>query len=394
MKPLDGLLVLELSQYLAGPLTGLRLADLGARVIKIERPRTGDAGRHLAIRNSWADDGSSRLFHTINRNKESYCADLKTPVGRACVHQLIQQTDVLIHNFLPGVMERLELGYAESQALNPQLIYAEISGYGSDGPWSGKPGQDLLVQALSGLMYTTGSHTEPPTPFGLAIADYITANHAVQGILAAIYRRRQTGQGGKVAVSLLESTLDLQFELLTTYYQTQQLPRRAAVHNAHPLLGAPYGLYATADGFLAVAMNPLPKLMALIDYPDINNWENADLFDQRDDIKQALSAHFRRQSTAYWLDRLVAADQWVMPVLDWPTLRQTDTYKTLSMEQTLSNGLLTTRCPIRINGERLTSKRPAPSLGTHTASINEQLAIDPNGAARTAHLTPTRSTNL
>ena len=153
--PLHGLTVLEFSQYLSGPSAGLRLADLGARVIKIERPGTGDACRRLSIKNLWVD-GDSLLFHTINRNKESFTADLKSAEDMESIRRLIAQADVLTHNFRPGVMESAALGYSDVQAINPRLIYGAISGYGKEGPWKDLPGQDLLLQSMSGLAYTTG----------------------------------------------------------------------------------------------------------------------------------------------------------------------------------------------------------------------------------------------
>ena len=167
--PLEGLVVLEFSQYLSGPSAGLRLADLGARVIKIERPGSGDACRQLAIKNLWAEDGSSLLFHTINRNKESFTANLKDPNDLALVKQLIEKANVVTHNFRPGIMEKAGLSYAEVTAINPQIIYAEISGYGTEGPWKALPGQDLLLQAISGLAYTTGNEDDLPVPFGIAM---------------------------------------------------------------------------------------------------------------------------------------------------------------------------------------------------------------------------------
>ncbi len=148
--PLEGLVVLEFSQYLSGPSAGLRLADLGARVIKIERPGTGDAGRKLAIKNLWVDD-SSLLFHTINRNKESLTADLKNADDLELIKKLITKSDVLIHNFRPGVMKKTGLDFESVKSINPRLIYAEISGYGKEGVWKNKPGQDLLLQSMTGL---------------------------------------------------------------------------------------------------------------------------------------------------------------------------------------------------------------------------------------------------
>lgn len=263
--PLAGLVVLDMSQFLAGPSCALRLADLGARVIKIERPQGGDLCRQLYISNL-ALDGDSTLFHSINRNKESYAADLKNSHDAANVVALIKQADVVIQNFRPGVIERLGLDYASVRAINPRIVYGSITGYGSHGPWRDKPGQDLLVQSLSGLAWLNGNADQPPTPFGLAVADLMTGAHLVQGILACLVRRGITGNGGHVEVSLLESVLDLQFEVLTTHLNDGgQLPQRSTINNAHAYLGAPYGIYATQDGYLALAMGSILTLADLLE---------------------------------------------------------------------------------------------------------------------------------
>jgi len=216
MKPLDGLLVLDFAQFLAGPWAATRLADLGARAIKIERPVTGDIGRQLYISNL-SLDGDSTLFHSINRNKESFAADLKSPADLAKVRALVSRADVLIQSFRPGIMERLGLGTEACAALNPRLVYGSVTGYGTRGPWVGKPGQDLLAQSVSGLPWLNGDSDQPPMPFGLSVADLTASAHLVQGILAALVRRATTGRGGTVEVSLLESILDLQFEVTTTF---------------------------------------------------------------------------------------------------------------------------------------------------------------------------------
>ena len=170
--PLDGLIVLEFCQYLSGPSATLRLADLGARVIKIERPVQGDAGRKLAIKDLWVDD-NSLLFHTINRNKESFTADLKDAADLLLVKQLVGKADVVLHNFRPGVMEKSGLGYETLQSINPRIIFAVISGYGTEGPWKDKPGQDLLLQSMTGLANTSGNGTNGPVPFGISITDIL-----------------------------------------------------------------------------------------------------------------------------------------------------------------------------------------------------------------------------
>ncbi len=380
MKPLDGLLVLDFAQFLAGPFAATRLADLGARVIKIERPGTGDICRQLYISNL-SLDGDSTLFHSINRNKQSYAADLKNPADLAAVQKLIARADVLIQNFRPGVMDRIGLGFDACAALNPRLVYGVITGYGSSGPWVEKPGQDLLVQALSGLVHLNGNADDPPRPFGLAVADLTASAHLVQGILAALVRRGVTGRGGLVEVSLLESILDLQFEVTTTFLNDGGLtPQRSAINNGHAYLGAPYGIYATADGFLALAMGSilrlgeLLELPALADYPDPATW-----FTQRDDIKRHLAAHLRTQPTQHWLDRLEPADYWCAEVLDWPRLWQSDAFRALDFEQEVTRDdgptLRTTRCPITIDGQRYKSPRGAPHVGQHPAALRTEFNL-------------------
>ncbi len=380
MKPLEGLLVLDFAQFLAGPWAATRLADLGARVIKIERTRTGDIGRQLYISNL-ALDGDSTLFHSINRNKQSYAADLKNPADLAKIRQLVARADVLIQNFRPGVMERIGLGAKECALLNPRLVYGVVTGYGSVGPWVEKPGQDLLAQSLSGLVHLNGNAGEPPLPFGLSVADLTASAHLVQGLLAALVRRGTTGRGGLVEVSLLESVLDLQFEVTTTFLNDGgREPQRSAVNNAHAYLGAPYGVYATADGHLALAMGSIIKLgellglAALAAFSDPATW-----FSRRDEIKRLLAVHLKAQPTRHWLDRLEPADYWCAEVLSWPKLWETEAFRALDFVQSVTRDdgptLRTTRCPITIDGERFKSTRGAPRVGQHTTQIQEEFNL-------------------
>jgi crotonobetainyl-CoA:carnitine CoA-transferase CaiB-like acyl-CoA transferase len=367
--PLQGLIVLEFSQYLSGPSAGLRLADLGARVIKIEKPQGGDNGRKLAIKDLWVDD-SSLLFHTINRNKESITADLKCKEDLARVKVMISKADVLIHNFRPGVMEKIGLDHKAVQQINPRIIYGEISGYGKKGPWKNKPGQDLLLQSMTGLAYTTGNGTNGPVPFGIAIADILCGAQLVQGILGALIRRQKTGRGALIEISLMESLLDFQFELLTTYYANGQQPQRSNVSNGHPLLSAPYGVYATKDGFIALAMMDIRELAQTIECTTLDHISQTEAFIHRDEIKKRLAHHLSSNSTQYWLSRLQENGLWAMEVMDWEKMMEHDAYKALGMEQTImveGKEILTTRCPIRLNGKRIVSGKAAPALGQDNA---------------------------
>jgi CoA:oxalate CoA-transferase len=379
--PLSGLLVIEFCQFLAGPSAGLRLADLGARVIKIERPGTGEAGRQIAIKNLFVE-GSSLVFHTINRNKESYAADLKNPTDLALVKQLLARADIMTHNFRPGIMEKIGLGYDNVRALNPRIVYGVVTGYGPTGPWAAKPGQDLLIQSMSGLTYLSGTATDGPTPFGIAVADIICGSHFAQGLLAAVLKRNQTGQSVLVEVSLLESVLDMQFELLTTHFNDGgQLPQRGAVRGtAHAYLSAPYGVYQTQDSYLALAMGNLDKLDAtldagiLADYPTTSSW-----FEGRDDIAARLATALRDYPTAHWLTTLEPLGVWCAEVLNYQQATSSPGYKVLGMQQfvNLTDGqqLPTTRCPIRIDGEKLYSDKAAPTPGRDTAAIKREFGL-------------------
>jgi crotonobetainyl-CoA:carnitine CoA-transferase CaiB-like acyl-CoA transferase len=357
------------------------MADLGARVIKIERPSTGDLCRQLYISNL-SLDGDSTLFHSINRNKQSYAADLKNPDDLAHIRKLLMHADVMIQNFRPGVIEKIGLGYEAVRALNPRIVYGEVTGYGNTGPWRNKPGQDLLVQSLSGLPYLNGDAGQPPVPFGLAVADMMAGAHLVQGILATLLRRGITGFGGKVEVSLLESVLDLQFEVLTTYLNDGgKPPERSSVNNAHAYLGAPYGIYATADGYLALAMGSILRLGELLDCPALATFTDpASLFDQRDEVKSILVQHLKHKTTQHWLSILEPADIWCADVLTWERLSAHDAFKALEMVQTIDSRpsavMRTTRCPIRIDGELLTSPLAAPRIGEHNQAIAEEFNLE------------------
>lgn len=387
MKPLDGLLVLDFSQFLSGPSASLRLADLGARVIKVERPGTGDLCRQLYISNLELD-GDSTLFHSINRNKESFAADLKNAKDRDRVKDLLRSADVMIQNFRPGVIEKLGLDYESVRQINPRLVYGEITGYGKVGPWRDRPGQDLLVQSLSGLAWLNGDADQPPVPFGLAVADMFAGAHLAQGILACLVRRGVTGEGGKVEVSLLESVLDFQFEVLTTHLNDGgQLPQRSAVNNAHAYLGAPYGIYATADGYLALSMQPVAPLGELLRCPALLAYSDAKLlFDQRDEIKRILADHLKTRTTAHWLSVLQPADIWCSDVYTWPRLLEHEAFQALDMIQDVRRNenvrLRTTRCPIRIDGEVLKSETSAPRLGQHTEAIEREFLHRHSGGSQ------------
>ncbi|PXY41779.1 carnitine dehydratase [Flavobacterium cheongpyeongense] len=377
MRPLEGLVVLEFCQFLAGPSAGLKLADLGARVIKIERPVKGEACRQLSIKDLFVDD-SSLLFHTINRNKESFAADLKNPEDLILVKKLIAKADIMTHNFRPGVMDKIGLTFDDVLNINPKIIYGTITGYGDKGPWANKPGQDLLLQSLSGLSWLSGRNSQGPVPFGLAVADLMCGNHFVQGILAALLKRAKTGKGVLVEVSLLESVLDVQFEAITSYLNDGgQQPQRSDVKgSAHAFLSAPYGIYQTQDGYISLAMGDLLFIGSILEidfqqYTDKNKW-----FSQRDEIRELLAEKLITQPSDYWLDLLQKEGIWCGKVLNYQELDSQSFVNELQLKQTVQNSagekLVTTRSPIQLDGEILTSTKAAPKVGEDNVTIHEQ----------------------
>jgi crotonobetainyl-CoA:carnitine CoA-transferase CaiB-like acyl-CoA transferase len=380
MNLLEDILVIDFSQFLSGPSASLRLADMGAQVIKIERPVTGDICRQLYVSDIMIE-GESTIFHAINRNKQSYAADLKDEDDLKKIKMLLEKADVMIHNFRPGVMERIGLDYAVVKKINPGIIYAEVSGFGSEGPWKDLPGQDLLLQAASGLTWLSNNNHESPTPMGVAVVDIMAGTHIGQGILACLYKKGISGQGALVQVSMFESILDFQFEVLTCYFNDgNQLPVRSAVNSGHAYIAAPYGIYKTKDNYIALAMTNILLLADLLNcahlkqFSDVNDW-----FDKRDLIKSILADHLSCNTADYWLSILEEADIWCAPVLDYDGLVKEEGYRILNMEivVTTSNGLSvkTTRCPIRVDGKLLLSARGAPTLGEHNEEIDKQFNL-------------------
>ncbi|MCX2695632.1 MULTISPECIES: CaiB/BaiF CoA transferase family protein [Ochrobactrum] len=379
--PLSGLVVVDMSQFLSGPYCSLRLMDLGARVIKIERPDGGDLSRRLYLSDTEIG-GDSTIFHAINRGKDSLAIDLKNPDDLNALKKLLTQADVLIQNFRPGVIKRLGLDYEAAKEINPRLVYASISGYGEEGPWVGRPGQDLLAQARSGLMWLNGDEGQGPVPFGLAVADMLAGAAAAQGILAALVRRGITNKGSHVETSLLEALVDFQFEVLTTHLNDgRRLPKRSEFRSAHAYLSAPYGVYPASDGYLAIAMMPIAKLAPLLETDTLTPFmdDPKTAFAKRDEIKRLIAARIAEKTVDEWLAILEPADIWCARVLNWEELLKSEGFSTLDMLQTVTRAddvsITTTRSPLRINGQRPKVARAAPRIGENSKQIREEFGL-------------------
>jgi crotonobetainyl-CoA:carnitine CoA-transferase CaiB-like acyl-CoA transferase len=287
-----------------------------------------------------------------------------------------------VQNVRPGVIERLGLDYEAASKLNPHLVYCSISGYGEDGPWVSRPGQDLLAQSRSGVMWLNGDEGQGPVPFGLAIGDMLAGAAAAQGILAALVRRGITGEGGLVETSLLEALIDLQVEVLSVHMNSgNKLPERSHVRSAHAYLSAPYGVYPATDGYLAIAMTPIPKLADLLGMEELASYRGdpKSWFTSRDDIKALIAARIATRSVGEWLAILEPADIWCARVLNWPELLGSEGFRVLDMLQTVGRAdgvsLHTTRSPIRIDGQRPKFERAAPHVGEHNAALWEEFDL-------------------
>jgi crotonobetainyl-CoA:carnitine CoA-transferase CaiB-like acyl-CoA transferase len=376
---LDGLKILDFSHLLFGPFATQMLGDLGADVIKVERPVKGDLFREIPpFFNRKVGGLENPSYLAWNRNKRSLSIDLKHPDGKAALMELVAVSDVFVQNFRPGVLDRLGFGYEALAAINPRLIYCSGSGYGEDGPYLARPGQDLLLQGLSGLMSVTGRADAAPTPLGVAIADQLGSYHMVYGILAALHHRSQTGRGQKIEVDLLRALLAHQMQEFVTILNTGAHFSRPNSGIAHPGMPAPFGAYRTSDGYLNIAMNPLDVLAEALEASELKRFDDpATLFDQRDEVHAAIEAVTALKPTAYWMERLLARDLWCGEVQaqedvpDDPQVRYMNAFT--SVEHPLIGPIRTVNVPVTFSETPGEVRTHPPSVGEHSRAILREL---------------------
>jgi crotonobetainyl-CoA:carnitine CoA-transferase CaiB-like acyl-CoA transferase len=313
---LQGLRVADFSQLVQGPNATQALADMGAEVLKIE-PLHGDWQRNWSLGDAWIN-GESVSFLAFNRGKRSIALNLKDPRGKEAALRVIRSCDVLLENFRPGVMDRLGLGYEFLSKEQPQLIYCASCGWGQDGPYVTRPGQDLLAQAVAGVLNLQGKASDPPSPVGMGIADLTASFHIVGAILAALYERGRTGRGQRIDINLLNSVMGLATQELTLYMNTGVAPQRSDAGMGHPCIGAPMGVYKTRDGHIVVAMMPLGKVAELVGISGYEGNDSRNAIDNRDEIKRSLEPGFLRKTTAELIDIFMEADIWAAPVNTFP----------------------------------------------------------------------------
>lgn len=373
---LAGTRVLSFTQFLLGPSGVQSLADLGADVIKIEPPR----GKLWERNWSGCDlylNGVSAFFLCAHRNQRSLTLDLKHPEGQAVARRLLAQADVLVQNFRPGVMARFGLDYETVAALNPRLIYVSASGYGESSPYRDRPGQDLLLQAISGLASISGRAGQPPTPVGTAVVDQHGAALLALGVLAGLLERSRTGRGLHIEVSMLRAALDLQLEIIT-YYLNGARMQKSPTSLASMFHPGPYGIYETKDGYLALSMTPLPVLREALELPELAWCGTAPYtFAAREEIARALEPVLKTRTTAEWLEFLVPRGVWAAPVLtpaetfSDPAIQAGDVVE--EIDHPVAGRVRVLRFPLEFSTGRAAVRRPPPMPGEHAEEILQEL---------------------
>ncbi len=374
---LTGLRVLDLSQMLAGPLCGMRLGDLGAEVLKIEPPGQGEWTRTHSFANA-SLEGETTAVLGLNRNKRSVTVNLKHAEGLKTFYELVRESDIFVQNFRVGTAERLGVSYEQLREINPRIIYCSISGYGEHGPYSGRPGQDLVVQGYSGSMWSVGSKNDPPLPGALWAIDAMTAYQAAIGILAALWARARTGCGQKVTVNMLAVAMDCQAQELTTHLNLNILPERSAAPFAHAWVTAPYGVYRTADGYLTLAQVPLHLLGEALDnnrLREMSAWEDGILY--RDEVYAIVSEILPERTTAEWLAIFDQRKIWAGPVYTYADLATDPHVIETGMIAEVAHPTIGTlrmpNIPLALSETPATIRLAPPLLGEHTDEVLREL---------------------
>jgi crotonobetainyl-CoA:carnitine CoA-transferase CaiB-like acyl-CoA transferase len=372
MGILSGYKVIDCSIAMAGPFAAQRLGDLGADVIKVE-PVGGEWQRARAAGGAQGNR-INVSFLSLNRNKRSLAIDLKSPEGKAALLQLVRTADVFIQNYRPGVAKRLGVDYESLQAINPRLVYVSISGYGETGPYADRPGQDLLLQAMSGAMLSAGRDADPPMPAGQFLADAVTAYNAFEGALAALLHRERTGEGQLVQINMLDAVVTIQMQELSVYTVGGKPQTRSAEPHAHSYIRSPYGVFATRDGFIVVAFANLKKLGELIGEPEFADMDDErDSWLHRDAIFAKTRARLLTRSSGEWLELFRRHDIWSGPVYGYadlvtdPQIAHNGTF--VEFDHPSEGHVKMPGFPIRFSKTPSEIYRGAPQIGEHSREI-------------------------
>jgi len=369
--PLEGITVLDLTRVLSGPYCTMLLADMGARVIKIEQPGKGDDTR------GWGPpflNGESAYFLSVNRNKESVTIDFKHPEGRALLNRLVDRCDVLVENFRPGTLAKLGLDYASLSTRHPQLVYCSVSGFGQTGPRRQESGYDAVIQAEGGLMSITGAAEGPPFRLGVAIADIVSGMFAAYGISLALLSRERSGRGQEVDIAMLDAVSALLTYQAGAYFASGHVPRRLG--NRHPSI-VPYETFAASDGDFVLAVGNDDLWKTFCEVADLDFGDRFATNRQRvmgyDTLRPLIASRLETQTRQYWIDRLTAAGVPCGSVRDIgelfgdPQLRARDMVASVQHETIGSMEVL--GVPVKLSATPGSVRTPPPRLGEHTAAV-------------------------
>ncbi|WP_255197522.1 CaiB/BaiF CoA transferase family protein [Halorarius litoreus] len=370
---LDGVTVVDFSQLVQGPLATQFLGDMGADVIKIEAPGGEWMRQSWSMANAY-EDGVNLTFLTANRNKRSVELDIKDDEQLEVLYDVIADADVFVENLRPGVVDRIGLGYDDLSDINPEVIYCSASGYGEEGPYADRPGQDLIIQGVSGLANLNGRADDPPTPVGLPLNDFYSAAMLAFAAVSALYHREQTGVGQHIKADLLSASIHLQSMEIDTYLNTGKPPERSETGISHPYYQAPFGVYETADGYMTLSLT-MPAIvgeaLGIDTLDEYDTWEAA--YEHRDEIKPRIEEVLREESTDYWIDKLVEHDIWGGPVqtmeevVEDPQVAVNDMIRTVEHEELGEIEL--TGVPFRMTETPPDIHKAPPALGNATADV-------------------------
>ena len=379
--PLQGITVIDFSQILAGPFCTMLLADMGADVIKIEKPNGGDDTRRYGPP---FIEGESAAFLTLNRNKRSIVLDLKAEQGIAIARRMLQDADVMIHNFRPGVVDRMGLAYDDVSALNPAIVYCTVSGFGTTGPYSSRAGFDLVAQGMSGLMSINGFPGAPPAKVGVPMADLNTGMFCAYGILTAYINRLTTGKGQHVDASLIESGIAYTLYESATYFATGEVA--GPLGSAHRMI-APYQAFATQDGYInigAANQNNWERMCRAIGREDLLDDErfasNPERMVSIEALTPIMEETFRTKTTAHWVEILETAGVPCGPIYNIeqvytdPHVRSRE--MSVELEHPKSGSIRNIGVPVKLSDTPGSVRAPAPLLGQHSEEALRQYGYD------------------
>ena len=379
MGILSGFRVLDCSIAMAGPFAAQRLGDLGADVVKVE-PVTGEWQRHVAAGGARGNKVNVS-FLSLNRNKRSLAVDLKVPEGKKILLDLVKTADVFLQNYRPGVAKRLGLDYEQLSKLNPRLVYVSMSGYGESGPYVDRPGQDLLLQAMSGAMLSAGRAGEAPIAAGLYLVDAVTAYTAFEGALAALFHRERTGEGQLVEVNMLDAIATIQMQELSVFTVGGKRQERSTEPHAHVFIRAPYGAFATADGYIVLAFPPIRKLGQVIGEDSFLTMDDEiDTWTRRDEIFAKTREKLKEKSSAQWLRLFAEADIWAGPIYGYqdlvndPQIKHNATF--VEYDHPTEGRVKTPGFPIKFSKTPSIVARGAPLAGENTRDVLAEAGYD------------------